>query len=257
MKPIRALPIDLDSIRATRDRMRQEAIDRYGWPETISCHGCGDTGIVPDDDPRTIRYCFCEAGRERAELAAREQGWATLMPVRVRGFRLDTAPDQQAARYVREWLATEPWATGANLLVNGPPGTGKTGLAVGALHVVHMTGRRVAMVNVVDWLDLMRPTDDKGQQAEAQRVQSVAERCSLLLLDDLGADKPSEWVRTRVYQIVNHRYENRRPILLTTNCTRQELNDMYGQRVIDRLMEPPSTGYTMRGANLRRSSHAG
>ncbi len=59
----------------------------------------------------------------------------------------------------------------------------------------------------------------------------------LLILDDLGAEKPTEWVRERMYEIVNQRYEWMRPIIVTSNLSPAQLAKQVGQRVASRLME--------------------
>lgn len=247
---VEGAPDFLAKLDEKRRALKAEAIRRNGWSESISCPGCGDTGVMPGTGA-ALRYCGCEVGEEKRLLHSRAESWDARMPRRVREFRLDTAPDQEAAKKVRRWLALGPWETGQNLVLVGPPGTGKTGLGVGALHVVHMAGKSAAMVNVVEWLDLMRPTDDPTRASEAERLTRAAQGATVLLFDDLGADKPSQWVRERVYAVVNRRYEQGRPTIVTTNLTRAELSDSYGERTIDRLFETAS-GIAMAGQNLRR-----
>lgn len=243
-----AMPALLDRLTAIRATARQRAIERHGWPDTISCPSCGDTGVIPGN---AVLFCGCEVGQERETLHRRAVAWDALMPRRVRDYRLDTAPDRDAARRVRDWLAGDPWDTGTNLVLMGKPGTGKTGLGIAALHVAHMAGRRVCAVNVVEWLDLMRPTNDPARQELAETTLRKAERATVLLLDDLGADKPSDWVRERVYAIVDHRHNRMLPTVVTTNLPRADLNAAYGERTIDRVFMA-SVNVAMAGENLRR-----
>lgn len=247
-----AMPGLRERLAAIRETARRQAIERHGWPDTINCPSCGDTGTLPGTGAAgPPRFCGCEVGQERETLHRRAVAWDGLVPRRVRDYRLDTAPDAAATARVREWLAGDPWDTGRNLVLMGAPGTGKTGLAVAALHVAHMAGRRVCAVNVVEWLDLMRPSGDPARQRLAEDTLRRAERATVLLLDDLGADKPSDWVRERVYAIVDHRHNRLVPTVVTTNLPRADLGAAYGERTIDRLFQS-SANVAMGGANLRR-----
>lgn len=60
---------------------------------------------------------------------------------------------------------------------------------------------------------------------------------TVLVIDDLGAEKPSEWVRERMYEIVNARYEQHRQIIVTTNLNPAQLEKQLGARIAGRLME--------------------
>jgi DNA replication protein DnaC len=64
-----------------------------------------------------------------------------------------------------------------------------------------------------------------------------AETAPILILDDLGAEKISDWVREQLYIIINRRYENMLPTIVTTNCTTAELVERLGERTVSRLIE--------------------
>lgn len=74
-----------------------------------------------------------------------------------------------------------------------------------------------------------------GHDAERD-LQSLA-RSPLLLLDDLGAAKTSEWTEELTYRLINHRYEHLLPTLITTNLPTAELRTTLGDRVASRLAE--------------------
>ncbi len=59
----------------------------------------------------------------------------------------------------------------------------------------------------------------------------------LLILDDLGAEKSSEWTREKLFEIIDYRYNELLPTLITTNCIPEELKEKVGDRVYDRLRE--------------------
>ena len=56
-------------------------------------------------------------------------------------------------------------------------------------------------------------------------------------MDDLGAEKPTEWTKERLFEIVDYRYSEELPIVITTNRTPKEMIDSLGARIYDRIKE--------------------
>lgn len=80
-------------------------------------------------------------------------------------------------------------------------------------------------------------------------------RCPLLLLDDLGAAKTSEWTEELTYRLINHRYEHMLPTLITTNLPTAELRTALGDRVASRLAEMTER-VILTGPDRRRTAPA-
>lgn len=59
----------------------------------------------------------------------------------------------------------------------------------------------------------------------------------VLILDDLGAEKPTEWTQAVLFEIIDYRYNSNLPIIITTNCLPEELKEKIGERSVDRLRE--------------------
>jgi DNA replication protein DnaC len=126
-------------------------------------------------------------------------------------------------------------ATGPSLLIVGPTGTGKTHQAYGAVRALLAAGVRLRWeaTTAADLYAAQRP--QQGNDAERQ-LWALA-RCPLLLLDDLGAAKQSPWTEELTYRLINHRYNQLLPTLVTTNLPVAELRDAVGDRVASRLAE--------------------
>lgn len=153
-----------------------------------------------------------------------------LFPARYVDARAD---NPVAARWVSAFRANHRRAP--SLLLLGPTGVGKTYQAFGALRAAvtcELPLRWYAMTTA-DLYASLRPRH--GHDTEAQlRLYRDAE---LLLLDDLGAAKPSEFVEEVTYRLINARYEACRPSIFTSNLSVEALKETLGDRIVSRLAE--------------------
>ncbi|WP_438310644.1 ATP-binding protein [Streptomyces sp. HUAS TT3] len=142
-------------------------------------------------------------------------------------------------------------AEGPSLLIAGPTGTGKTHQAYGAVRSLLAAGVRLRWeaVTAADLYARLRPRPG----LDAERELHTLARCPLLVLDDLGAAKGSEWTEELTYRLINHRYEYLRPTLLTTNLPIDDLRAALGDRVASRLSEMTHR-VILNGPDRRRTS---
>ena len=155
------------------------------------------------------------------------QRWAEQIPRRFSGARLgDFAP--ALAEPLGAWAAAPE---GRNLVCFGPVGTGKTHAACAAARPLIEAGSFCAFWPVVRLLDALRP----GGALEDDPYAAAA-RAPLLILDDLGAEKVSDWTAERLYSIVNDRWLAERPTIATTNTDPRRLPEAAGERLASRLL---------------------
>jgi DNA replication protein DnaC len=104
------------------------------------------------------------------------------------------------------------------LLFEGQPGVGKTHIAVAVLkQAIQTTGARGLFYDVRDLLRVIRSTYDASIRTTELEVLRPVMQADLLVLDDLGAEKTSEWVEETMNLIVNTRYNERRVTIFTSN----------------------------------------
>ncbi|MFM9371879.1 ATP-binding protein [Streptomyces sp. Da 82-17] len=126
-------------------------------------------------------------------------------------------------------------AQGRSLLIAGTTGTGKTHQAYGAIRSLLAEGVRLRWkaVTAADLYAELRPRP--GHDGEREFMELA--RCPLLFIDDLGAAKTSEWTEEITMRLINRRYNEMLPTLLTTNLGMADLRAHIGDRVASRLTE--------------------
>jgi DNA replication protein DnaC len=156
--------------------------------------------------------------------------------------------------------AVERWAGSGerSVLLWGPVGRGKTGLAVAAMRARIERDRCAALfATTIDLLDAIRGTYGEGSAVSEATVLDTVRAVPLLVLDDIGRERIQEgargdWVRERLFAIVNHRQINHLATIFTSNKDIAELADHLGDATAWRIKQAcwPNV-VRMIGANLR------
>ncbi len=136
--------------------------------------------------------------------------------------------------YIVNWR--ENREAGRGLYFCGGVGTGKTHLAVAVMNEL-MQRKRVPslFVTVPEFLDNLREAYMIPGRDLDEWMDTV-KNADLLVLDDLGSERPTEWVRERLFVIVNHRYREALPTLFTSNIGPRDLATQLGERTASRII---------------------
>ena len=132
---------------------------------------------------------------------------------------------------LEKWLnAVEP---SEGFMLTGRVGSGKTHLVRGVVHQLRASYRSVLYTTVPYLVEHLRgPT---GVDMDA--VLRAMSRADMVVWDDLGAEKPTDWALDRLYLLLDARYEVEKPLVVTSNWSPGQLEERVGARIVSRLME--------------------
>lgn len=125
-----------------------------------------------------------------------------------------------------------------SLFLFGAFGTGKTGLALSILRRRLEGGQPGLYYALADLLDRLRRTYDRARGEEGESAEQIVRQLQdvdLLVLDDLGAERPTDWALEKLFQVVDGRMRNERETIYTSNLTTDELADRLGRRIVERI----------------------
>lgn len=203
----------------------------------------------------------CPACEQAEKLAAEQKKAADLAQERAAAWqaRIGRAgiPDRFLDRSLKNFVAStreqqvalnfavsyaeqfqEVRRTGRSAIFIGMPGTGKTHLACGiGMHVIERLGADVLFITVQRAIRSVKDTWVKGAaQSESEAVATLVSP-DLLVLDEVGVQNGTDFERNTLFDVINERYERRKPTLYLSNLPKDELTTYLGARVMDRVRE--------------------
>lgn len=200
-----------------------------------NCRGCGDEFEAYQIGPICRRYCnLCAEVFIADEDQMRRQAEAALIEARYRELvaragipklwravnfeNSDPNARKAAFKIARRYAENFNSESGTLVLSSNGYGCGKTHLAICiANHVLHQIRRPVLFKKARDLLlDIRRTFSDRGTETEADILEQVLS-VELLILDDVGVDKPSPWIESTYWTVFDRRLEGQLPTVVTTN----------------------------------------
>lgn len=226
-----------------------------------NCPHCNGTGfrIVERGGLTAAAKCECGAVERSGRLHEAAQIPPNYRHATLDNFNLTDNPVTkqtlatallQARAFVREFPSEK---SPNGLLFLGEPGAGKTHLAIGVMKQLLDKGHECVFFDYQNLLDRIRAGFNAASGASDREAYRVALDAPVLVLDDLGAHRVTEWVEDTVTAIITHRCNQRKPLIATTNIPdgkeveytgaggtpvhKKTLTEMIGTRARSRLFE--------------------
>jgi DNA replication protein DnaC len=196
-----------------------------GHPEFGRIHicTCRQQEVVQQVHQRLTRFANLEAVHQFTFDTFQPEGrQGTLTPTQAISLRTAYKTCQSYAGNLEGWL-----------LLMGPFGCGKTHLAAAIANQSVSLGVPTLFLTVPDLLDWLRFAYQDKETTFEQRFEEIR-NIQLLVMDDFGTENATPWSQEKLFQIINHRYLNRLPLVITTN----QPMDTIEERIRSRLQDP-------------------
>jgi DNA replication protein DnaC len=214
-----------------------------GDPSCQNCHGLGYYRLdVPLGHPDFGKVHLCECRQSQVNLQARERLFALSQLKELSHLTFDNFQPrgrvglwpQQADSLELAYNQSRQYAASINgwLLFQGGYGCGKTHLAAAIANFAVSVGVPTLFITVPDLLDSLRFAYNSSETSFEQRFDEIR-RAEFLVLDDFGTQNATEWAQEKLFQIVNFRYINRLPMVITTNLLDQDIEERINSRLND------------------------
>jgi DNA replication protein DnaC len=198
------------------------------------CPLCDGYGYIVT--PQDVQICSCLKKRQ----LGRRLNKASIPP-RYKNKTLDTFKAdvdarrlalRQVRRFVQEFEAS---CECPGLFLYGAPGTGKTHLAIGALRDLVEAGHSGLFYNMVTLMDHFRKQAmGTLAQEDEERLEHLAE-VDVLVIDDLGAGRLTDFIQERMYALIDKRYSNNQCVIVTSNLGLRKLEEQVTYPVLSRV----------------------
>ena len=207
--------------------------------------------------------CKCrQEAEEKKKLSLRAEKLRenSGIPVKYKDVRFETSdPDPQNARSVKilkrySEKFPELYKKNQGLIIHGAIGTGKTHIAACATHGIINQGYSAFFVSLAELLQKRTYFDKKQEVYEEEEFMHRIRSVALLVIDDFGTERATDYALEFVYNVINARCNANKPIIVTTNLSREEMLECQNRqlaRIYNRLFESCSYSVEFVGKSKR------
>lgn len=144
-------------------------------------------------------------------------------------YKPETASQKKALETLKEFKPGQE-----SICLYGAAGRGKTHLALAVARKAKQDGKAVLAVKAIDLLTRLKRTYDRKDDDTEIGIMQLLRNVDVLVIDDIGQEKTTEWVRAKFYEVIDYR-SRRRTTIYTTNLTSGETERKEGQALVSRI----------------------
>lgn len=249
--------------------------DEYVKDEVIYCRKCNTPRMFVHGNFKVRCLCKCQAEsqkrkeeeeKERERLREIEKYQkASLIGERYKNARFDTTETGHNASFDTAYIRCKRYCEvsnkvlrdGLGIYLYGDKGTGKTHLTACMANALIRQRKQVLFTNFAEISKLLRSTFGSKSESEAEYINRLA-TIDFLFIDDLGTERVQTkdgdlWLQEKVFDVLNKRYNNRKPTIFTSNHSIPELISERGlmDKTVDRIAEMSSAVLKIEGSSYR------
>jgi len=212
-----------------------------------NCPHCGGVGYlrsdVPIGHPNFGRLEICVCRQRDVSQQVREHLYSLSHLDELKGLTFESfrprgqigIGEKQANSLEMAFNQANHYARNLNgwLLLQGGYGCGKTHLAAAIANFAVEMGVPTLFLTVPDLLDMLRFSYDSQDTTFESRFNEIR-NASLLILDDFGTQNATGWAQEKLFQVINYRYINKLPLVITTNLSLDDIDARFRSRLSDR-----------------------
>ena len=256
--------------------------DEYIMNEVIMCRQCDTPRMFVDDKFNIKVRCLCACQTEKRDKAEQEEKErerqreieriqrASLIGERYQNVAFETTETGHNPTFDAAFIRCRKYcevsdkvlAGGLGIYLYGDKGTGKTHLTACMANALIQKRKQVLFTNFAEISKLLKGTFGKKNESEAEYINRLA-TIDFLFIDDLGTERVQTkdgdlWLQEKVFDVLNKRYNNRKPTIFTSNYSIPELISERGiaERTVDRIVEMSSAVLKIEGETYRLKARA-
>lgn len=234
------------------ERFGKEA-ERLGVRDLVGeyiplCGECDDTGYVNGSQCRCltrhiIEQCYGEGYSAEYRSMPEVSGFDTGIYAREESRRLAEKGKRSMMKYIMDFDSSP-----SNLAIIGVPGSGKTLMAriiCGELMKKGYTVMCLAAYRIVEIFSEEMFSD------ESDGIRDLAESCDLLVIDDLGTERQTNFTENLLFELIDTRFRRDLPTIITTNLSPEKQREYYGDRIFSRIYSRCNAVINTPGEDIR------